>query len=791
MAELESDLPLARRGRGGKSEIQANLAIGMFLHKLSRANEPQLHAHCFIANVCHGSDQQWSGVNSRKLHEYTMTLGGVFRGHLFEELQNRLAVTARPGRHRDGSEGSWLEIAEISQSLLDLFSTRSKQIEACVEPSKLTDAAARQHANFSTRTAKAEPKDLSGLRAEWKDEAQRHGLDPEVLAQVIKPPRPANDHQQRSEPGPPEENRASEEPVSEKEPAQPQVSLPDRAPARPETPDALPRLPEPTKEAYEACFPEAAKRLAETRAYYSASEFTAAIGRLLQKRGVRVPNLMQRVRRDLQTHDDIVVLPDTRRPLFSSRSYFEKERSLLADAELLKGRRGARVDLPNAERFSWRVKSLTDEQSRAAFHLLTQSSGLKVIKAAAGSGHEKTLKAVGDGFRRNGLTVVGTAVSGKVTSELEKNTGIESRTVASWLYHLDRSELKKVTDVVRHEAKMIGRAVLGKRRWNRNEVRLPKNGVLVVDQAGMMDTHAMSRLLHHARKAKCTVILSGDTEQLQPLGVGGPFQSLCETAGYAELREHQRQERPADRFAADSLREDRPLDALQAYKDRGRFHVSETPVEDLVHNWAQSDALRKPQRHQILTPTRSLQDAVNKLCQAERKRRGRLTGLGIRHEQTRYYIGDRIRFRRRLFRKGITTGSFATVVEVNAITRWITVRLDEPPSDESRRRFGATQTPSISLLHLPARSLDLAYASTTHSVHGSEAEHVWALIDGGHTSSQLAYSQISLGRKSTRLFAGKTDEAHELGRVAEDWSHSERKNLAHDMMVKPEYRIEH
>ena len=31
MAELESDLPLARRGRGGKSDIKANLAIGMCL----------------------------------------------------------------------------------------------------------------------------------------------------------------------------------------------------------------------------------------------------------------------------------------------------------------------------------------------------------------------------------------------------------------------------------------------------------------------------------------------------------------------------------------------------------------------------------------------------------------------------------------------------------------------------------------------------------------------------------------------------------------------------------------
>ena len=103
---------------------------------------------------------------------------------------------------------------------------------------------------------------------------------------------------------------------------------------------------------YQECFSETARELAEKKAYYSASEFMAALGSKLQKHNIHIPNLIDTVKRDLHTHKDIVVLPNTRRPLYSSRSYFEKEQTLVADARALTNRRGARVDLKAAEKLT-------------------------------------------------------------------------------------------------------------------------------------------------------------------------------------------------------------------------------------------------------------------------------------------------------------------------------------------------------------------------------------------------------------------------------------------------------
>ena len=127
ITDLETQLPLARRGLGGTSKLNAKLAVSMFLHTTSRENDPQLHVHCVIANVCRGSDGRWSAVNSKLLHEWTPALGRVFRCHLARELQKRLGVELTRPVDEDGKQKSWFEIKGILQALIDQFSKRRKQ----------------------------------------------------------------------------------------------------------------------------------------------------------------------------------------------------------------------------------------------------------------------------------------------------------------------------------------------------------------------------------------------------------------------------------------------------------------------------------------------------------------------------------------------------------------------------------------------------------------------------------------------------------------------------------------
>src|SRR5438270_498272 len=52
---------------------------------------------------------------------------------------------------------------------------------------------------------------------------------------------------------------------------------------------------------------------------------------------------------------------------------------------------------------------------------------------------------------------------------------------------------------------------------------LTSSTVLVVDEAGMVGTKQMAKLLHHTRKAGAKLVTVGDEGQLQPIDAGGPF----------------------------------------------------------------------------------------------------------------------------------------------------------------------------------------------------------------------------------------------------------------------------
>lgn len=805
ISDFERDIPLARRGSGGCQEIFAKIASAMFLHTLSRAHDPQLHIHCVIANVCRGEDGKWSAVNSRKLHEWTMTLGSIFRSHLCKALEQNLNLETYTPLLDDGGEADWFELKCIPASLNKAFSKRRAQIKAAATPEKMSNAQARQKANFATRAPKSEPEDLTALHVEWKAEAVKHGVDLEQLNQDLLENQKTQspEHQQVES----EQLREPVQQVQQQPPANEQEQIAEAEPeeqprqqAKTEPTDQIAKLEVRSDSVpdklYDKCFEETVARMATKQAYYTHSQFTASLTQQLRKEGasVGISGIIARVEEDLKSRDSVVSLQGSKPKLFSSREYFEKEVSLVEDAKTLLEKTGARVDLRTIHKFSHAGRGLSEEQSKAVFHLLGQSSGLRVLTGVAGSGKSSTLKSVREGFQKAGHSVVGTALSGKASSELEAKTGIPTRTVASYLYHLDRSETRKFADVVVHEAKMLGRAASGKKRWDKKPVQLPKKGVLIVDEAGMLDTHSMGRLLHHARKAECTVVLAGDSEQLPPITVGGPLGFLKEQAGYADLKTNHRQEEIADRQALEKLRAGKIKQALESYDERDQLKITKSPEQTLVDEWSKSGALRKPKDHVILTPTRRQEAVVNRMCQQKRlESKNFQLSPGIRHGQDRYHIGDRIRFRRSQRPKGIENGDFGTVVGVNPITRSVSVRLDNEPSAEAQRKFGAGKIATVSLLKMAEEDMTLGYASTTHAAQGATYDHAWVLLDGGHSSKELAYTQLSRGRKSTHLFAAeqKQDRDEELERLTSSLANETKKNLAHDMISKTEIEYEH
>jgi ATP-dependent exoDNAse (exonuclease V) alpha subunit len=65
--------------------------------------------------------------------------------------------------------------------------------------------------------------------------------------------------------------------------------------------------------------------------------------------------------------------------------------------------------------------------------------------------------------------------------------------------------------------------------------------VLVIDEAGMVGSRKLTRLLEHAQGAQAKVVLVGDDRQLAAIDAGGGFRALRLRLGASELTENRRQ----------------------------------------------------------------------------------------------------------------------------------------------------------------------------------------------------------------------------------------------------------
>jgi len=153
------------------------------------------------------------------------------------------------------------------------------------------------------------------------------------------------------------------------------------------------------------------------------------------------------------------------------------------------------------------------------------------------------MKAAREAWEAAGFRVVGGALAGKAAEGLEKEAGIQSRTLSSW-------EL----------------------RWANERDLLDDRTVMVIDEAGMVSSRQMALFVEAATKSGAKLVLVGDPEQLQPIEAGAAFRAIVERIGYAELETIYRQREQWMRDASLDLARGRVREAISTYTDQARVH---------------------------------------------------------------------------------------------------------------------------------------------------------------------------------------------------------------------------
>jgi ATP-dependent exoDNAse (exonuclease V) alpha subunit len=207
--------------------------------------------------------------------------------------------------------------------------------------------------------------------------------------------------------------------------------------------------------------------------------------------------------------------------------------------------------------------------------------------------------------------------------------------------------------------------------------------VLVVDEAGMLGSRKLTRLLGHARQAQAKVVLVGDDRQLAAIDAGGGFRALRLRLGASELTENRRQHQAWEREALELVRGGLLEEAVAAYRAHDRVVAAESkPAATLalLQDWwaAYQEAERDPAQDVIVLAGRRAEvDRLNSACQQLLAARGRLGPERLQVEDQELAVGDRVVCgRNAIAQLGVANGTRGTITALDPQARTLTIRVD-------------------------------------------------------------------------------------------------------------------
>ena len=252
----------------------------------------------------------------------------------------------------------------------------------------------------------------------------------------------------------------------------------------------------------------------------------------------------------LTEHDELVSL-GTRdgEGLWTTQTYRETERQLWASASRLHHNQRRRLPAGAVDQLLERDFSYFGAEQIDAVRHAAEGRRLTLLQGLAGTGKTSMAQAIARSYEAAGYRVVGAALSGRAADILGEETGIESRTLASWNV-----------------------------RWTKGRQALDERTVLLVDEASMVGVGQMQQLLERAEAQGASVILMGDPAQLRPIEPGDAFRGLLRLFPSSELGAIRRQRHEWQRTASKALAVGDPETALRAYDLRG--FVSQTATRD-------------------------------------------------------------------------------------------------------------------------------------------------------------------------------------------------------------------
>jgi conjugative relaxase-like TrwC/TraI family protein len=555
-----------RTGQGMSHPDTHGLTVAAFRQSTSRADDPQLHTHLVISSKVQTEDGRWWALDARVLKRHQRALGGLYQSVLRAELTGRYGLVFEP------IVNGQAEIAGVPREVIEVFSKRAAQVAEALElklaefwiregrdPDPIEHAALEREAAVDTRVHKS-GLPTEDLQERWGGEAAQLGITAHSLLEAT-----AAAVRRKPTPGP----TAAADIVSE-------LSAWRSAWHRMDVLRVL-------------C--DRQPPVSGISGHMWATWLDQSIEHIVDHHCVSL---------DPPDHHTASTRASDGRSLwlepvsasYSSAEVLAQEETILTwafDAQLEDPQPSTTLDPTGL-----------DVLQAAAAAAVAGEDRLVLIVGPAGAGKTTMLRAaVRDFHDVQHRPISGLAPTAKAAIVLWDETGMVCDTVAKVVYECVRPDPG-------------------------SDYPLPQRGeTVVVDEAGMLSTPDLYRLVQLATERAWRLVLVGDPRQLQAVRRGGMFAELCGAARTIELDRLHRFDHEWEARASLCLRngDTRVLDAYEAH-GRIRPGLLVEHLEAIADAWI--DTHRKGESLAITTTTNDHVDAVNEQIQQRRLELGEL-----------------------------------------------------------------------------------------------------------------------------------------------------------------------
>jgi conjugative relaxase-like TrwC/TraI family protein len=486
------------------------LTMATFRQTTSRADDPQIHTHAVISAKVQTPDGRWLALDARYLKRHQRMLGGLYQSVLRAELTHRFGVDWRP------IVNGQAEIAGVPNDLLAVFSKRSVDIDEALAD-KLDDFRQREGRDASrweraalTREASADTRSgKSGNGAvDLATRWRTEAADVGWSVELL--------------------DASIDEAAADRAAAEPLLVA-----------DVVGGVSEQRSSWTRADVMQAICDVQRPASQQSGHRWAQTLERATDHVLAQLVDLDPPDATTRRGSDDRSVWIEPTAPRYTSEAILVQEEAILTWAM------AAQAD-PAAPSTTVDRDGLDPLQADAAA-AVAGDDRLVLVVGPAGAGKTRMLTAAGEDLRQQGRDVFAVAPTAKAARTVERDTGIRADTVAKLLHEWQRTDRPPLP-----------------------EFQLPVGATLIVDEAGMLSTPALSQVVTLAGGNGWRLALVGDPRQLQGVGRGGLFAELCANGRVDELERLHRFTHPWEAAASLQLRRGDPA-ALDAYEAHGRI----------------------------------------------------------------------------------------------------------------------------------------------------------------------------------------------------------------------------